>query len=154
MVENGELASLYVDTDSKSNWTALVVPLLESEPVTVTVAVGLQSASATSILYAPFSLDYNTWTEYSDVGWTARSGCALVVVGTNTRLLLGGKQNTGFNMFFNDIYSSTSPGVWSLVESDTGWAPRQHHSCQVLDGKVWVRGIRVASHQARVLESD
>jgi hypothetical protein len=144
-VENGEACCLVSNQDGTLDF--VVVPSSWGRVrVTVSAVSGSSSREEATldVMMVRFSFASDTWTIYRNVAWSQRSAPRVACLPSrNTRLLLGGLQNSG-GLYTNTVYMSTVPGQWSVATWTPGWPGRAWHATAVLDGKVWVMAGRTA----------
>jgi len=87
------------------------------------------------------SPDGQTWTPATaEAPWSGRNGHSVVVHDGRLWVLGGwGKGDTGDGNL-NDVWSSPDGVRWERVTPHAPWAPRNHQTAVVWDGRIWVIG--------------
>jgi N-acetylneuraminic acid mutarotase len=87
------------------------------------------------------SPDGKTWTQaVAEAPWSGRNGHSVVAHGGRLWVLGGwGKAEKGDGNL-NDVWSSADGVRWERATARAPWAPRNHQSAVVWDGRIWVLG--------------
>lgn len=91
----------------------------------------------------------STWTESTNIPWSARHGMGLVTFnpGTGSNMwLMGGMNNS--NQTLNDVWKTNNGSTWTQVTANAPWSARRYAGVVVLDGKMWVVGGLTNTNQA------
>jgi hypothetical protein len=89
------------------------------------------------------SADGNTWVKVTDNASFGERSYHAVVEFRGKMWLVGGttyNQQTTFEEFLTDVWSSTDGKNWTQVTNDAGFPQRRHHALVVYDNKMWVIG--------------
>jgi hypothetical protein len=89
------------------------------------------------------SADGNTWVKVTDNAAFGERSHHAVVEFQGKMWLVGGSnynQQTTFDEFLTDVWSSTDGKNWTLETNDAGFPQRRHHALVVYDNKMWVIG--------------
>lgn len=87
------------------------------------------------------SPDGKTWTQaVAEAPWSGRNGHSAVVHGGRLWVLGGWGKAEKEDGNLNDVWSSADGIRWERAAARAPWAPRNHQSAVVWDGRIWVLG--------------
>ena len=87
------------------------------------------------------SPDGRSWTQaVAEAPWSGRNGHSVVVHDGRLWVLGGWGRGEAGDGNLNDVWSSADGVHWKQATAHAPWAPRNHQSAVVWDGRIWVLG--------------